>query len=301
VAGTQEGVRQTEPSPSGVPPRCDDSAIVSHVPFPNAQSDELKEFLSERPWLLHDSLLFHLSIMEDLARIAAPDYSVTEEDILDVSNGDACTCERCPVHFENVVFNVTCVSLTHLDLHGLQGLDEPHIVAFVASLTGFDQTHGEEGVNKMMRSMGSLRTLCGMEALQQECVTCVVLTKQDLFAEKMRYSDVAAIADFDDFEGESEDTDGAFDYFIDKFQSCLPSRSDNLVIPFDAETNDVATILLGRAKMLLGPVQNSDATATTAQPTHKAASMVVEQTTPSAAIEVTRGDDDEFYTETIEV
>lgn len=239
--------------------------------------------------------------MEDLTRVAAPDYSVTDEDILDASNGDrACTCERCTVHLESVVLNVTCISLSHLEQHGLQSLDKPHIVAFVASLTGFDQTHGEEGVNKMMRSIGSLRALCGMEASQRECVTCVVLTKQDLFAEKMRYSDVAAIADFDDFEGESGDTDGAFDYFIDKFQSCLPSRSDDLVVPFDPETSDVATILQDYAKRFRGPAQ-SNAETVTSQSAYKQASLVVEQSKPSAAIEVTYGDGEEFYTETIEV
>ena len=125
-------------------------------------------------------------------------------------------------------------------------------------------------------------------------------SKQDLFAEKMRYSDVAAIADFDDFEGESGDTDGAFDYFIDKFQSCLPNRSDDLVVPFDPETSDVATILQEYAKRFREPAQRKAATVTS-QSAHKPPSLVVEQSKPSAAIEVTCVDGEEFYTETIEV
>jgi hypothetical protein len=229
------------------------------------------------------------------------------------SNDNLGTCETCIVHLEAVEFHVTCVSLSHLDQHALEGLDQPHIVAFVASLTGFDQTHGEEGVNKMMRSIGSLRTLCGIvEAMQQqhasasaseECATtCVILTKPDLFVEKMRYSDVAAIADFDDFEGESGDADGALDYFIDKFQSCLPSRNDDLVVSFDAETDDVAAILLGYAtKWFRRPALSKGPTVVATQSTDEAPSVVAEPKMPSPAIEVTCGDSEEFYTESIEV
>jgi G-protein alpha subunit len=253
--------------------------------------------------------------MEDLGRIAALNYSATDEDILDASsssNENLGTCETCIVHLEAVEFHVTCVSLSLLDQHALEGLDKPHVVAFVASLTGFDQTHGEEGVNKMMRSIGSLRSLCGIvEAMKQqqhasaseECATtCVILTKPDLFVEKMRYSDVAAIADFDDFEGESGDADGALDYFIDKFQSCLPNRSDDLVVSFDAETDDVATILLGyTTKRFRGPALSKGPAVVATQSTGKAPSVVAEPTMPSPAIEVTFGDSEEFYTESIEV
>jgi hypothetical protein len=222
---------------------------------PLLQSDELKEFLSERPWLLHDSLLFHLSFMEDLARIAAEAYRVTDEDVLDTCDEDALATEACVFRFEGCNFNVACFSLDYLEYlyqRGLQDVERPHLVLFVASLTGFDQTHGAEGVNKMIRSLDSLRCLRS-SALMHDTSTSVIFTKRDLFAEKMRYSDIAAIADFEDFGGDSGDGDDALTYFREKFESCLATHRDDFVQLFDSSVSDASTIFRDFAKRLRVP------------------------------------------------
>jgi hypothetical protein len=219
------------------------------------QSDELKEFLSERPWLLHDSLLFHLSFMENLARIAAADYAATDEDVLDAWDDDAIPTEHSLLQLERCDFNVSCFSLDYLDYlsqHRLRDVPRPHLVLFVASLTSFDQTHGADGVNKMIRSLDALRTFRSSELLQDSS-TSVILSKRDLFAEKMSYSDIAAIADFDDFEGDSGDGDDALTYFHAKFESCLATSADDTVLLFDPNESDVSSIFLDFSRRFQAP------------------------------------------------
>lgn len=215
------------------------------------QSEELKEFLSERPWLLHDSLLFHLSYLEDLDRIASPDYCVTGEDIVDSCSDDA-AMESMLYRTNGVDFQLSTVPLDDVLRCQYDAIDElTSLLIFAASLTSFDQTTGSDGVNKMTRSLEAFQLLCSSEKLRFSTPR-VVLTKHDLFVEKMSYSDVAAIADFDDYEGRLRDCNEALSYFSGKFLSSLGhlESNDSEVHVFDSSDSDVTSILLEASKKL---------------------------------------------------
>jgi hypothetical protein len=266
--------------------------------------------------------------MEDLSRIAAVDYCATDEDVLDACDDDAIPTEHCLFQLERCDFNVSCFSLDYLDYLsqcGLQDVQRPHLVLFVSSLTGFDQTHGPDGVNKMTRSLRSLQTLRSSQLLH-DSATCVILSKRDLFTEKMSYSDIAAIADFEDYEGDSGDEDDALTYFHGKFESFLATRTNDIVQLFDPNEGDVSTIFLDFSKRVQVPsaVIGDSRTRRRAEASNGSGKVIssVEKPTPSVNTTVTpeaessqssvlvkstqvlsetQVSGDEFYTETIEV
>jgi len=163
----------------------------------------------------------HKDYLEDLTRIASPTYKPTEHDIL------ICRIRTTQITMERYIIDQ--ISFEVYDVGGqrserrkwiecFEGVDA---VVFVVALSEYDQNLAEsKRVNRMMEALDLFESVVKNRAFQETSIM-LFLNKKDIFAEKVLYSNIGAVAHFSDYDGTVEDFDEGVLYFIQKFQERL--------------------------------------------------------------------------------
>jgi len=90
-------------------------------------------------------------------------------------------------------------------------------IIFVASLSEFDQMLAEDkSKNRMTEALDLFSSVLDNNYFEKTDIL-LFLNKKDLFANKIRNSDIATQTDFSDYSGKPNDFDSGVNYFIDKF------------------------------------------------------------------------------------
>jgi len=183
------------------------------------QSATMKEvWLKRSQGNVNDS---HKLYLQELTRISSPDYKPTDQDILASRvKTKQITMER--YVFDTITFEVYDVGGQRSErrkwIDIFEGVDA---VIFVAALSEYDQTLTEaKGVNRMVESLNLFESVVKNRAFLDTSIM-LFLNKKDIFAEKILYSDIAAVAQFSDYDGKSKDFDDGVLYFIHKFEERL--------------------------------------------------------------------------------
>lgn len=170
----------------------------------------------------------HKLFLDDLDRIADPNYLPTQEDILHSrTRTTAITTERYKV--DGVEFEV-------YDVGGQRAFrrkwfdcfHDMTAVIFVAGLSDYDQHMSEAKLtrkNRMEDSLELFQSICTIPAFEDTPVM-LFLNKKDIFMEKIMYSDIAAQRPFSDYNGPPKDFNRGISYFMQKFKHCLASTVD---------------------------------------------------------------------------
>ena len=138
--------------------------------------------MRQNEFQLHDSAHFFLN---DLARISAPGYVPTEQDVL-----------RSRVRTTGIVrsdFKIKRVNFTMFDVGGqrnerrkwIHAFDNCNAVVFVAALSEYDQVlYEDDGTNRMEEALSLFEQICNSKWFAETSVI-LFLNKQDLFVEKL--------------------------------------------------------------------------------------------------------------------
>lgn len=163
----------------------------------------------------------HKDYLQDLTRIASPTYKPTEHDIL------ICRIRTTQITMER--YMIDQINFEVYDVGGqrserrkwiecFEGVDA---VVFVVALSEYDQNLAEsKRVNRMMEALDLFESVVKNRAFHETSIM-LFLNKKDIFAEKVLYSDIGAVAHFSDYDGTAEDFDEGVLYFIQKFQDRL--------------------------------------------------------------------------------
>jgi len=163
----------------------------------------------------------HKDYLQDLTRIASPDYVPTTQDILITRvRTTQIIIER--YIFDNILFEVYDVGGQRSErrkwIDCFEGVDA---VIFVAALSEYDQSLTEcKRVNRMMEALDLFESVVKNRAFLNTSIM-LFLNKKDTFAEKILYSDISAVSHFSDYSGKAEDFDQGVLYFIHKFEERL--------------------------------------------------------------------------------
>jgi len=163
----------------------------------------------------------HKDYLQDLTRIASPDYRPTEHDIIICRiRTTQITMER--YMMKNVNFEVYDVGGQRSErrkwIDCFEGVDA---VVFVAALSEYDQILAEsKRVNRMMEALDLFESVAKNRAFQDTSIM-LFLNKKDIFMEKVEYSDISAVSYFSDYDGAPKSFDEGVLYFIQKFQDRL--------------------------------------------------------------------------------
>mmetsp|Transcript_17517 Transcript_17517/g.37864 ORF Transcript_17517/g.37864 Transcript_17517/m.37864 type:complete len:439 (-) Transcript_17517:540-1856(-) len=163
----------------------------------------------------------HIDFLNDIPRIASPDFKPTKKDIL-ISR----------VRTNQLVMEKYVIKGTEFEMYDVGGqrsdrrkwidcFDQVTAVIFVAALSEYDQTLAEaKRSNRMIEALELFRSVCNNRAFSETSIL-LFLNKRDIFAEKVLYSDIAAQVPFSDYRGPTKNYDQGVFYFIRKFKSCL--------------------------------------------------------------------------------
>jgi len=183
------------------------------------QSRVMKSIWNKRALVnVNDS---HKDYLQDLTRIASPDYKPTEHDVLICRiRTTQITMER--YMMKDVTFEVYDVGGQRSErkkwLDCFEGVDA---VVFVAALSEYDQNLGEaKRVNRMMEALDLFESVAKNRAFQNTSIM-LFLNKKDIFNEKVEYSDISAVSYFADYDGAPKNFDDGVMFFIQKFQDRL--------------------------------------------------------------------------------
>jgi len=163
----------------------------------------------------------HKDYLQDLTRIASPTYKPTEHDIL-----------ICRIRTTQITMERYIIDQIHFEVYDVGGqrserrkwidcFEGVDAVVFVVALSEYDQNLAEsKRVNRMMEALDLFESVVKNRSFQNTSIM-LFLNKKDIFAEKVLYSDIRAVAHFSDYDGTAEDFDEGVLYFIQKFQDRL--------------------------------------------------------------------------------
>jgi len=183
------------------------------------QSNTMKQVWAKRSAVnIIDS---HKEYLNDIPRIASPDYKPTTQDVL------IARVRTTQVVMEK--YRIDGIDFEMYDVGGQRSerrkwidcFDSVTAVIFVAALSEYDQTLAEaKRTNRMVEALELFRSVCNNRAFSNTSIM-LFLNKKDIFAEKILYSDIAAQRPFCDYAGPTKDFDHGVLYFIQKFKDCL--------------------------------------------------------------------------------
>jgi guanine nucleotide-binding protein G(o) subunit alpha len=163
----------------------------------------------------------HKEYLQDLTRIASPDYRPTQQDIL------LARIRTTQIVLER--YKIDGIDFEMYDVGGQRSerrkwidcFDHVDAVIFVAALSEYDQHLAEaKRTNRMVEALELFRSVCNNAAFTTTSIM-LFLNKKDIFAEKILYSDIADQRPFCDYAGPPKDFDHGVMYFITKFKDCL--------------------------------------------------------------------------------
>lgn len=172
----------------------------------------------------------HKEYLQDLTRIASPEYIPTDQDVLLARiRTTQVTMEK--YHIEGIDFEIYDIGGQRSERRKwIDCFDGVDAVIFVAALSGYDETLAEaRRTNRMVEALELFRSVCNNRAFANTSIM-LFLNKKDLFAEKIMESDIIKQIPFSDYVGPPRDFDHGVQYFIEKFKECLMDE--------DSEFND---------------------------------------------------------------
>jgi signal recognition particle receptor subunit beta len=189
----------------------------------------------------------HKVYLQDMSRIASPQYRPTQQDIL--------LSRVKTTQFVMESFRIDGIDFEMFDIGGQRGaqrkwidcFDNVDAVIFVVALSEYDQTlAGPKRTNRMSEALELFRSVCNNRALLNGASILLFLNKKDIFAEKINYSDISAQKPFSDYAGPSKDFDAGVRYFTQKFKDCLIDDNFNtsfIHVTCATDTNDMDFVL----------------------------------------------------------
>lgn len=208
------------------------------------QSDTMKEVWMKRAKAnVNDS---HKEYLQDLSRIASPRYIPTEQDVL---NSRVRTTQIIMEHYkiDGIDFEIYDVGGQRSERRKwIECFESVDAVIFVAALSEYDQTLTEaRRVNRMMEALELFESVVKNRAFADTSIM-LFLNKKDIFAEKILYSDISAVAHFSDYSGPTRDFDHGVLYFIQKFEERLVEDEFNdsfIHVTCATDTNNMEFVL----------------------------------------------------------
>jgi len=188
----------------------------------------------------------HKEYLQDLTRIASPDYIPTQQDIL------LARIRTTQIIMER--YRIDGIDFEMYDVGGQRSerrkwidcFDHVDAVIFVAALSEYDQTLAEaKRTNRMVEALELFRSVCNNAAFANTSIM-LFLNKKDIFAEKILYSDIADQRPFCDYAGPPKDFDHGVMYFITKFKDCLIDDEFNdsfIHVTCATDTNNMEFVL----------------------------------------------------------
>jgi len=188
----------------------------------------------------------HKEYLQDVNRIARPSYQPTQQDILlSRVRTTAVICEK--YRIDNIDFEMYDVGGQRSERRKwIDAFENVDAVIFVAALSEYDQNLAEaKRTNRMLEALELFRSVCNNRAFEETSIM-LFLNKKDIFAEKIKYSDIAAQRPFADYAGPKGNFNEGVLYFIQKFKDCLISDefSDNFIhVTCATDTNNMEFVL----------------------------------------------------------
>lgn len=188
----------------------------------------------------------HKEYLNDISRIASPDYKPTIQDVLIARVRTTQVCME--------TYRIDGIDFEMYDVGGQRSerrkwidcFDQVTAVIFVAALSEYDQTLAEaKRTNRMVEALELFRSVCNNRAFADTSIM-LFLNKKDIFAEKILYSDIAAQRPFCDYAGPTKDFDHGVLYFIQKFKDCLMDEEYNdsfIHVTCATDTNNMEFVL----------------------------------------------------------
>uniref|UniRef100_A0A6B2L9T7 Uncharacterized protein n=1 Tax=Arcella intermedia TaxID=1963864 RepID=A0A6B2L9T7_9EUKA len=170
--------------------------------------------VTQLPLVLQDSAKYWFKHIE---RVLADNYTPTVKDIIKTRNQTTGIME--------IVFEIDGYKFKLTDVGGQRSERKKWIscfqnltaILFVVALSEYDQTLNEDAAtNRMAESLKLFRGVVGNDALHHVSMI-LFLNKEDLFAEKIKKSDLKKF--FPDYNGPSGDKDAAFEFIKNQFVS----------------------------------------------------------------------------------
>ena len=201
----------------------------------------------------------HKEYLNDITRIASPDYKPTVQDVL------IARVRTTQVAMEN--YRIDGTDFEMYDVGGQRSerrkwidcFDSVTSVIFVAALSEYDQTLAEaKRTNRMVEALELFRSVCNNRAFVNTSII-LFLNKRDIFQEKIMYSDIAAQRPFCDYSGPIKDNDHGVLYFIQKFKDCLIDDEFNdsfIHVTCATDTNNMEFVLDSTRTIIMADVSS---------------------------------------------
>jgi len=187
----------------------------------------------------------HKEFLNDIPRIASPDYKPTTQDVLIAR-----------VRTTQVVkerYRIDGIDFEMYDVGGQRSqrrkwidcFDQVTAVIFVVALSEYDQTLAEDKrINRMVEALTLFRHVSNHRAFENSSIV-LLMNKMDIFREKIMYSDIAAQREFSDYAGPTKDFNHGVAYFVQKFKNCLVDELDDSFIHVTCatDTNNMEVVL----------------------------------------------------------
>lgn len=188
----------------------------------------------------------HIDYLNDIHRIASPDFKPTKKDVLIAR-----------VRTTQVVCEKYFIKGTQFEMYDVGGqrsnrrkwidcFDSVTAVIFVAALSEYDQTLAEaKRSNRMVESLELFRSVCNNRAFTESSVI-LFLNKKDIFAEKILYSDIVDQPPFAEYDGPVKDYEAGVRFFIQMFKNSLmdDELNDSFIhVTCATDTNNMQFVL----------------------------------------------------------
>jgi guanine nucleotide-binding protein G(o) subunit alpha len=199
----------------------------------------------------------HKQYLDDVSRIASPDYKPTTQDVL-ISRVRTTQVIMEKYRIDGIDFEVYDVGGQRSERRKwIDCFDSVTAVIFVAALSEYDQTLAEaKRTNRMVEALELFRSVCNNRSFSDTSIL-LFLNKKDIFTEKIMYSDIAAQRPFCDYAGPTKDFDHGVLYFIQKFKDCLIDDDFNdsfIHVTCATDTNNIKFVLESTRTIIMSEV-----------------------------------------------
>jgi len=163
----------------------------------------------------------HKELLDQVTRIASPKFKPTKRDVL-VARVRTTQIIVEKYKIKGMKYEMYDVGGQRTDRRKwIHCFDQVTAVIFVAALSEYDQYLAEASeTNRMVEALDLFHSVINNIAFSNSSVL-LFLNKMDVFAEKIRYSDIGSMEPFSDYSGPPNDFDAGVKYFKKKFKDRL--------------------------------------------------------------------------------
>lgn len=194
----------------------------------------------------------HATFLRDVKRISSTSFIPTEDDVLKARlRTTQVILERYSI--EGTDFEVCDVGGQRAERRKwLPCFTDVNAVIFVAALSEYDQRLAEAKLdNRMVEALNLFGSIV-KNAYFEKTPIMLFLNKKDIFAEKIKYSDIARVSHFSDYGGPPDDFDYGVLYFIQKFEEQLEGEfSDNFIHVTNATDTTNMEFVLNASRLII--------------------------------------------------